>query len=302
MYPVTELNDEKDASWRWQKYDLTYWDGDDIHIELATANDSAVLVKNQDRSWFGIREAMLVPQDTSPPEKDDREWMRPLAEEAKSAAPASVDEFVELVSHLIAGAVQAWGDGEMSDSQALFLNQCVREGLLPNSLDSFPSARPLVERYRELENEIPVARRAPALSEWAGADQPLYERGDHKQPRELIPRRFLEAIDETPYESTLSGRLQLAEDVLREDNPLTARVIVNRIWHHLFGRGIVGTNDNFGRLGQTPTHPELLDFLADEFRDTDGWSIKSMIRRIVTSETWQQDSVPSEAALRSRSR
>ena len=62
VYPVTELKDDQDASWRWQKYDLTYWDGDDIHIELATANDSAVLVKNQDRSWFGIREAIIGPQ------------------------------------------------------------------------------------------------------------------------------------------------------------------------------------------------------------------------------------------------
>ena len=154
------------------------------------------------------------------------------------------------------------------------------------------------ERYRKLENEIPVARRAPALSEWVGADQPLYDRGDHKKPREIIPRRFLEAIDNTPYDVSGSGRRQLAEDVLREDNPLTARVIVNRLWHHLFGRGIVGTNDNFGRLGQSPTHPELLDFLADEFRNSDGWAIKTMIRRIVTSQTWQQDSVPSEIALR----
>ncbi len=167
------------------------------------------------------------------------------------------------------------------------LDRCVSEGLLPNRLDKLPKSKPLIERYRQLEAEIPVPTRVPGLDETRGREQPLFVRGNHKTPGEITPRRFLEAIDATPYPDDDSGRLRLAEDLLRDDNPLTRRVIVNRIWHHLFGRGIVGTPDNFGRLGQQPTHPELLDYLANKFRDQ-GWSLKQTIRHIVLSKTWQQ--------------
>jgi len=133
------------------------------------------------------------------------------------------------------------------------------------------------------------------LAEWRAQDQPLFDRGNHKKPLERVSRRFLEAIDAKPYQTNLSGRLELAEDLLRNDNPFTRRVIVNRVWHHLFGRGIVPSTDNFGRMGEKPSHPELLDYLATRFVD-DGWSIKKLIRLIVTSETWQQNSRPSPTA------
>ena len=81
-----------------------------------------------------------------------------------------------------------------------------------------------------------------------------------------------------------SGRRELAESVASPRNPLTARVMVNRVWHHVFGRGLVATTDNFGRNGEPPTHPELLDYLAARFV-ADGWSVKKLIRLLVTSET-----------------
>tara|TARA_R110001583_G_scaffold18245_1_gene72797 strand:- start:41 stop:916 length:876 start_codon:yes stop_codon:yes gene_type:complete len=84
--------------------------------------------------------------------------------------------------------------------------------------------------------------------------------------------------------------MELAEVMLNKDNPLTSRVMVNRIWHHLFGRGIVETVDNFGLQGKLPSHPELLDYLAVKFQN-DGWSIKSMIRAIVTSETFKRSTL-----------
>jgi hypothetical protein len=105
----------------------------------------------------------------------------------------------------------------------------------------------------------------------------------------------LSAIDPSPYESPRSGRRQLAEDLVRDNNPLTRRVIVNRLWHHLFGRGLVRTPDNFGRLGDEPTHPELLDWLAVRLEE-EGWSLKKMIRLITTSRTWQLSSRPSPTA------
>jgi hypothetical protein len=91
--------------------------------------------------------------------------------------------------------------------------------------------------------------------------------------------------------------LELADEIASAQNPLTARVTVNRLWYYLFGRGLVATVDNFGRLGEKPTHPELLDFLAARFVEK-GWSIKDTIRFLVTSRAYQQSWEPTEAALR----
>src|SRR5262249_44742925 len=85
------------------------------------------------------------------------------------------------------------------------------------------------------------------------------------------------------------GRLQLAQWLTAKDNPLTARVAVNRVWQSLFGRGLVASPDNFGALGERPSHPELLDWLAAPFIE-DGWSVKKAIRRSVLSSTYRQGS------------
>jgi len=100
------------------------------------------------------------------------------------------------------------------------------------------------------------------------------------EPPTAIPR---------PDGRTSGRRLALAEWITSRDNPLTARVAVNRIWHHHFGRGIVRTLDNLGKMGELPTHPELLDWLAVEFMDR-GWSMKEMHRLLMTSEAYQMAS------------
>ena len=123
-------------------------------------------------------------------------------------------------------------------------------------------------------------------------DMPIFIRGDHLTPGEIvtraIPRVFATGNDE--FEITGSGRLELANWLTQPDHPLTARVMANRIWQHLFGRGIVATPSNFGRLGQPPTHPELLDYLAVRLVES-GWSVKSLIREIMTSQAYQQASI-----------
>ncbi len=116
-------------------------------------------------------------------------------------------------------------------------------------------------------------------------DARIAVRGDAHQLGESTPRRFLTAAmygpqPEIPPDS--SGRKELAEWIANEKNPLTARVYVNRIWHHLFGDGIVATTENFGSRGEPPTHPELLDYLATRLVDN-GWSTKKTIREIVLS-------------------
>ena len=102
------------------------------------------------------------------------------------------------------------------------------------------------------------------------------------------PRGFLQvaSVNQPAIPPTEGGRRQLAEWLSSRENPLTARVLVNRVWHWLFGAGLVRTTDNFGTTGEAPSHPELLDHLATTFVD-DGWSIKRLIRRIVLSRTYQ---------------
>ena len=293
VFPVTE---HRSRDWRWQNYDVKYWEGDDVHIELATANDAPLLVKNQDRSWFGLRRVAVTAIDQAGPPGNDLSWLQPIIQSASEGDPEDQAELAGLITSAIEGAIDAWQAGKATDSQALLLDRCIIQQVLPNDLKQLPELGNLLTQYRELESNVPVATRVPTLGEWHASDSPLFARGDHRQPEATVPRRFLEAIDDSPYRTNLSGRLELAKDMLRADNPFTSRVIVNRIWHHLFGSGIVETTDNFGRLGSQPSHPELLDYLADRFRREESWSLKSLIRQIVLSKTWQQASEPSAEA------
>lgn len=126
-------------------------------------------------------------------------------------------------------------------------------------------------------------------------DAPVYLRGEYQREGPIVPRRFptiLAGDRQTPIgqRTKQSGRLELAEWITSPENPLTARILVNRIWQQVMGRGLVRTPDNFGRLGEKPTHPELLDHLAHRFVAS-GWSIKQLIRQMVLSSTFQQSSL-----------
>ncbi|MCS7269640.1 MAG: PSD1 and planctomycete cytochrome C domain-containing protein, partial [Gemmataceae bacterium] len=140
-------------------------------------------------------------------------------------------------------------------------------------------------------------RMTPRVNRFTGqtviADSPIFQRGEPDQPgTELVPRGLPVVLTRQPLRipATTSGRRQLADWIAAADNPLTARVLVNRVWLHLFGRGLVPTPDNFGLSGQPPSHPELLDYLAVTFVQQDRWSIKKLIRRLVLTQTYQLDS------------
>jgi hypothetical protein len=124
------------------------------------------------------------------------------------------------------------------------------------------------------------------------ADSPVYTRGEPDKPTtDRVPRGTLQVMSKSALKITSgqSGRLDLANWIASKDNPLTARVSVNRVWLHLFGRGLVPTADNFGAAGQPPSHPELLDYLALSFVEN-GWSTKKLIKTIVMSHAYQLDS------------
>ncbi|MEP6664774.1 MAG: DUF1553 domain-containing protein, partial [Verrucomicrobiota bacterium] len=124
-------------------------------------------------------------------------------------------------------------------------------------------------------------------------DTKIQIRGKYDRPGDVVPRGFptLLAGDDQPPITEGSGRLQLARWIASPKNPMTARVMANRIWQFHFGEGIVSTPSNYGKMGRPPTHPDLLDFLAHRFIDS-GWSIKAMHRAIMFSAAYQQSSIP----------
>jgi cytochrome c553 len=139
--------------------------------------------------------------------------------------------------------------------------------------------------------KLPDGQAVYAVGEGTAHNAHIHKRGDPLTPGAEAPRRFLQILggQPVPADGKSSGRLQLAEWMSSPKNPLTARVMVNRIWQHHFGEGLVRTPNNFGKQGRAPTHPELLDYLADRFM-ADGWSVKAMHKMILLSRTYQLSS------------
>src|SRR5262249_2323592 len=155
-------------------------------------------------------------------------------------------------------------------------------------------------RRASLPPDVPGAY---AVGDGKPVDACVQIRGDVAQRGPVVKRavpKFLDGGKPIQVPPGSSGRLQLAEWLTSLDNPLAARVMVNRIWQHHFGRGLVGTPSNFGVRGEPPTHPELLDWLATEFMasgdgQAPGWSIKRMHRLILSSKTYQLASSHNDA-------
>jgi Protein of unknown function (DUF1549)/Protein of unknown function (DUF1553)/Planctomycete cytochrome C len=157
-----------------------------------------------------------------------------------------------------------------------------------NAMAVFAQGVVSLERQRaELLRNAPKQDVAYAVVEGTPADAKLHLRGDPEKLGESVPRRWLEILGGTPITSG-SGRLDLANWIASKDNPLTARVMANRIWLHHFGKGLVPTPNDFGTRGVAPTHPELLDWLASEFVAT-GWSVKKMHRTILLSNAYRSN-------------
>jgi hypothetical protein len=199
---------------------------------------------------------------------------------------------------LMQEAVQRFGEAQLDagdESQIALLNWLLENGLLdtPLKIDDRALAG-LLRQHRELSAALPLPQRAPALADGTGEDEFIFLRGNYRAPGERAqrgPPQVLVALLDAPPASPPagSGRLELARQLAGAANPLLTRSITNRLWQHHFGSGLVPTPDDFGRMGQPPSHPELLDFLAAELVHAN-WSLKSLHRRIVTSATYRQSS------------
>jgi cytochrome c553 len=268
---------------QWLRLDVKYRRGSWAYLEVATRKDlTRADVRGPDapRSWFALEKVAFHDKDRIP-------------NEGPAILPVSPGELKEQVVN----AIRAWQNDTLDDAGFILLNYFVRRELLPTVIAEIPALVPLAAEYRKLEAEVPEPHRVAGVLEGEGFDAPLLPRGDHLKPGEPIPRAFLSAIDGKPFFGDAdevarksSGRLALANAITDPRNPLTARVMVNRVWHWLFGRGIVATPDNFGKMGELPSHPELLDFLAAKFATSEseggmGWSCKKLIRYLATTRT-----------------
>ena len=244
-------------------------------------------------SYFGIARAVVHEIDETP--KDELKHMSRLFTDK---APADLSALARHYATVARHALHRWAEGRASDEDARWVGWLLQNGLLTNSKGLSPELRALIEEYRAVESRIVPPRVFHGMADLdAGYDFPVLPGGDAKHPGKSVPRGFLRLISksEDGFKVSGSGRRELAELIAAPDNPLTARVMVNRVWQRLFGRGIVATADYFGTYGEPPSHPELLDYLAARFV-RDGWSLKKHIRFLVLSKTFQQSSRSSPEA------
>ncbi len=278
------------------------WRGLRAHLELITRDDkpyvgiikdSKQLEKTDGRSSFGIARVVMHPHSVQMQNTatiPDALWKQ----ECRSDV-----EMIQSVCEATKNTIRRWSASECSDNDARWLTALIETGIFSARSDGQPKIKSLVERYRVTEQKIPIARRSPGIfDDQCAVNQEFLPRGDHKSAEDFVARRYLEILGGTAddYAGNESGRLRLAEAIADADNPLTARVYVNRVWHWVFGSGIVITVDNFGRMGASPSHPELLDELARQFIEC-RWSTKHLIRSMVLSKVWQRESTPTPTAL-----
>ena len=172
--------------------------------------------------------------------------------------------------------------------------------LIPTAKEDLAGIEAAIKKLKDQQTSLadqPAYPVAYGVAEGTPIDARLQQRGEPYRLGEEIPRRNLEVLGGEPVTTkTGSGRLDLANWITRSSNPLTARVFVNRVWQWHFGQGIVATPSDFGTRGAPPTHPRLLDWLADQFISS-GWSIKSLHRLIMTSAAYQRGSIDDQANI-----
>ena len=272
------------------------WKGLRAHIELLTRDakpyvgilkDPSSLDNSDGRSSFGLAMAIAHDGGYRPPAA--------LVAPTNTSGDLDIRWFVNVTQE----ALKRLARGICKQEDVRWVNALIDEELLDWSRKLPGEIIQANARYKEVDAGIPIARWVPGVVEDRLAiDQAWLPRGDHKNPGSLVPRRYLAVLgsSEDLYKEQDSGRLALAREITSPSNPLTARVYVNRLWAWLFGEGIVPSVDNFGRMGQLPSHPELLDRLASDFIEG-GWSNKRLIRAIVLSESWQRSSMPTPSAI-----
>lgn len=247
------------------------------------------------RSWLSI--TGIVSHDAGGAPLDTLERYATLY---AGPAPKTMEEANVRLANWLKGAVERWCDGGVQPGDQPIVDWLISKKLLPNQASPGSSLASLVEEYRRIEQSIAFPRTVNSMDERAPVKTGLFfnvrgnvdAMGDRIMPASLSMFGSNEAITNSPG----SGRLELAESLLTPEHPLTSRVYVNRVWQWVFGTGLVSTPDDFGRLGDRPSHPELLDWLARNFM-RQGWSTKTLVRQLVLSQTFRESGVVDPHAI-----
>lgn len=264
------------------QFDLRMWKGRRAYLELLPG-------------WYDRHDFFV--DDTSYVEAEYAVRHDGALDEEVTSRCAARDRAIEHDEAL--RMVHRWEQASSTPEDIRGINALMYRGLLTTSTDSWSGQlEDIASERRASESKIALPDVMMGVVEGEGQDHPVFLRGNVSAPGEqAVPRRALTLYDpeQTPFEAQGDGRLEWAASVTDPANPLTARVMVNRVWHHVFGYGLVESVDNFGIQGALPSHPELLDFLALRFIE-DGWSIKSLIRSLVLSQTFRRSLAASEKA------
>lgn len=237
------------------------------------------------RSWISI--TGIVTHDTAGSPQDELDAFTGLYQNNDATDPW------QRIGTWLNAAVQRWCAHKSQPSDTDVLNWLLANGLLPNKTTTGTKLAQLIADYRHVEAGIVFPRTCNSMDERdvVAAKYPLNLRGNVDAIGELLPPGSLQML----HGEGTTNRLALADSLVDPEHPLTARVYVNRVWQWLFGTGLVATPDDFGRLGDKPSHPELLDWLAREFI-REGWSTKKLVRKLVLSQTFRQSGHVTEAA------
>ncbi|VTS03412.1 PSD1 and planctomycete cytochrome C domain-containing protein [Tuwongella immobilis] len=240
---------------RWIEMDVAMWKGHRAYVEILDSAGGSIAIEQ------------VIQADGPPPQESE---------------PSS--ELLNLVQRRDELPLDVEFLGSIPEFSTILLQTQIREA----NLQTLHSQ---IDSVRTRQDQFPTPNRGLAMLDGTPEDDRVHIRGNHKNLGAVVPRRSFEIFDgASGYQTTGSGRLELANRLASGKNPLIARVIVNRVWHYHFGVGLVPTTDDFGIQGQSPTHPELLDWLASWFMEH-GWSIKKLHSLILTSQTFQMQSV-----------
>ncbi|MBT6156815.1 MAG: DUF1553 domain-containing protein [Planctomycetaceae bacterium] len=279
------INVANDGQWRWYRHDVGKLLGSRAYLEVDDEDDGMIVI-----------DRVLFSDAGPPPEKPNVVVTDMLDDPTITTAEQLADRYRQLFVECLSlwkegrlGTIEHSGDriaivNWMLQNQSLFAaanRQVIRADKIAG----------IVTQFRDAASQISPPRRSVAMVDGSGENDHVLVRGNHKKPGKIVARRPLEVFvgANEPTPKSGSGRMRLAQILADSSNPLTARVMVNRLWMHHFGRGIVDTPDNFGLQGKPPSHQMLLDWLAKEFVDG-GWSIKRMHRLMLLSSTYRMSS------------
>ncbi len=267
---------------QWVHQDLTEYVGQRVFIEITPVADAP-----------GALFAIVETDGPRPPAMAGDSGIVPGVEPGETPN--------DRLARAIARAIEACGkSGPIAPGDARLIDAVLQApAVLPGFAERLAA---IVQAWAGEEKAIaagiaPQAPLAPALADLNGVDEHVLLRGSWRRQGPMAHRGLPEAFAEPiSLSESSSGRRELAERLTRPDQPLVARVWVNRLWQHVFGAGIVPTVDNFGVLGFRPTHPELLDYLAVTFVADDAWSTRAMLKRMLLSRAFGLTSHASDAA------